>query len=68
MYWRHGRAAPPDERDVAAGATPDRDAPQPLLEHEQPLRAVAVAKDEKRRTFALGLDALAQLGWRGGMG
>ncbi len=38
------------------------------LEHEQALRAVAVAQDEKRRALALGLDALAQLGRRRGVG
>ena len=48
--------------------------PRPMLtrsqrgEVEQALGAVAVAEDEERAAAALGLDALAQLGGRGGVG
>ena len=58
----------PLQRDVVAGAAPDRDALARRVEHEQPLGAVAVAQDEERRALALGLDALAQLGGRGRVG
>ena len=39
-----------------------------LVEVQQALRAVAVAEDEEGPAAALGLDALAQLGGRGGVG
>jgi hypothetical protein len=58
----------PLQRDVVGRASADRHAFRAVLEHEQPLAAGAVAQDEKRRARALGLDALAQLGRRGGMG